>query len=724
MNRTRVKSMTFPSARDIAFAAAGAVLGVSGLAPGVAPFGLAFMCAVPRKRRGYVLGGVLAASLLDECIPLAVFSAVFAFAVLYWCDKRCGGVNGLTRILAALGVSALRATYIAVTSDGSPAAVLALIAAAAAYPVFVYAFRGYFDKKRELHAARYEFSLLAYAFAFSASLCRVTVYGVPASILPAGVFTLIAARRRGFAYGGACGVLCGIASGGAATGALGVAGMVYGMLKSELEPAALVLSFMLSVSGYFYLSGPAETAVAGAMLIAANAVFILIRKRISSLSPTTESAAARMNDRRMARYAAAFSSLSRVFYTVSAEARAETVTELNARAVSAVRTVCDRCPKCMGCTVDRAAISNFFTSEFRRAGAVTYSSIPTHISAECASVCAMARLLNRSTDDKAAKSENGLARMADEYSAVSGLLCSAAGAQEDRGRNDRTLAKRLKEAFIAAGVKCDGVRAVGSRLREITVYGVRSAGVTKSPAELSRLVGSLVGTSVSPPEIVINDGYELMRFATVPRLRAETAKLSEAKHGETVSGDTVSVFENDDGYFYCLVSDGMGSGRDAMLTSRLSAIVLEKLLSVGADKEAALRLLNKALCEKNGEVFATVDLLEIDRVLGRASVIKAGAAPTLLLRGGKCTLISSETPPAGIMRDVIAEKNSFSVLHGDVIIMLSDGVLQTESGNELIPREGLPPMPSARALASYILERARTLNECADDMSVCVVRII
>ena len=76
------------------------------------------------------------------------------------------------------------------------------------------------------------------------------------------------------------------------------------------------------------------------------------------------------------------------------------------------------------------------------------------------------------------------------------------------------------------------------------------------------------------------------------------------------------------------------------------------------------------------------------------------------------------------MRDVIAEKNSFSVLHGDVIIMLSDGVLQTESGNELIPREGLPPMPSARALASYILERARTLNECADDMSVCVVRII
>ena len=147
--------MTFPSARDIAFAAAGAVLGVSGLAPGVAPFGLAFMCAVPRKRRGYVLGGVLAASLLDECIPLAVFSAVFAFAVLYWCDKRCGGVNGLTRILAALGVSALRATYIAVTSDGSPAAVLALIAAAAAYPIFVYAFRGYFDKKRELHAARY-----------------------------------------------------------------------------------------------------------------------------------------------------------------------------------------------------------------------------------------------------------------------------------------------------------------------------------------------------------------------------------------------------------------------------------------------------------------------------------------------------------------------------------------------------------------------------------------
>ena len=60
---------------------------------------------------------------------------------------------------------------------------------------------------------------------------------------------------------------------------------------------------------------------------------------------------------------------------------------------------------------------------------------------------------------------------------------------------------------------------------------------------------------------------------------------------------------------------------------------------------------------------------------------------------------------------------------GDMIVMLSDGVLQTGSGESLLPDEGLPPMPSARALASKILKDARKNSECADEMSVCVLRI-
>jgi stage II sporulation protein E len=203
----------------------------------------------------------------------------------------------------------------------------------------------------------------------------------------------------------------------------------------------------------------------------------------------------------------------------------------------------------------------------------------------------------------------------------------------------------------------------------------------------------------------------------------ECAKLSEAKTGEIVCGDTVSVFESDERYFYCLVSDGMGSGRDAALTSRLSAIMLEKLLSVGVEKENALRLLNKALVEKEEEIFATVDLLEIDRVLSTATLIKAGAAPSIFIRKGQSQLLEAKTPPAGIMRNVIADKKTFSLEKGDMIVMLSDGILQTDSGENPLPQNGIPPMPSASALAAKMMKDARENSEISDDMSVCVLRI-
>ena len=95
----------------------------------------------------------------------------------------------------------------------------------------------------------------------------------------------------------------------------------------------------------------------------------------------------------------------------------------------------------------------------------------------------------------------------------------------------------------------------------------------------------------------------------------------------------------------------------------------------------------------------------------------------MLIRNGKTTVIEARTPPAGIMRNVIAEKKSFPLEKGDMIVMLSDGIMQTGSEQCILPKKDLPPMPSARALASKIIREAKKSCETADDMSVCVLRI-
>ena len=719
MELTGIKSKLNDKKSGVLFALLGFLLGLAPLAVGVMPFGCAFLCAVPKRARKSCFFGVLAAALLDTCIPLALFCAVYLYFVLCAKEKQ-GGVRLYTRLLLSLSISALRAAYIAALGIEDINGVFRLFAAVVAYPTFTYAFSGYFDNKKGLQVKRYDASLLAFAFAFSVLLSYFEIGGVSLSFIPACACTLCAARTRGFAFGGVCGVLCGLVSGGAATGALGVLGMTYGLLVNELEPLALCLSFMLSVSGYFYLSGGEGTELALLMLLGVMAVFIPLRKRLPIYKSVGSSASKRAQDRRISRYAAAFSSLSSLFYSVSDSTRTVSITDLNSNIIRVVERYCSHCD---GCELERSELSDFFTSEIRRNGVAAYSKVPVHLSSRCSSVCAMAREINNLPVLRERESEKGLKQMADEYSALSSILIDAAKRQESESSVDKELARRIKKSLADADIFCDGVRVVGERCREITVYGVEPEKIKASPNEISSLVASDCKTAISPPDFTLHDGYTLMRLCSVPCIHIEYAKISEAKNGETVCGDTVSVFENDDKYLYCLVSDGMGSGRDAALTSRLSAIMLEKLLSVGAEKESALKLLNKALVEKEEEIFATVDLLEIDRVSARATLIKAGAAPTLLIRKGKSLLLEARTPPAGIMKNVIAERKSFTLEKGDMLVMLSDGVLQTGCENTILPKESIPPMPSARALASKIIREARKDQEAADDMSVCVLRV-
>lgn len=719
MELTRTKSVAKDRKTQFSYAIIGFLLGVSPLALGVMPFGCALLCAMPKRGRREVFFGVAAASLFDECIPLALFCAVYLFMVLAAKEKN-GGVYMYVRILLSFSMSALRAAYVALTGVNDMTGVFRLLAAVIAYPAFTYAFNGFFDKKKDIRPKRYDMSLLAFAFAFTQLPSVFDIGGVSLAIVPAAVFTLIAARSRGFAFGGVCGVICGLVSGGAATGALGVMGMTYGLLVNEIEPLALALSFMLGITGYFYLAGVNGIIIAALMLIAVYSAFLPFRAKIPIFRHTASNAEKRAHDRRLARYAATFSSLSSLFYTVSDTAKEESITDLNSRIVKTVDSYCSRCD---GCELDKSEISNFFTSEYRRYGVTAYSRIPTHISSRCPNACAMARAVNNLPTLRAKDGEKGLKQMAEEYSAFSTILIDAAKKQEDTHKTDRSLAEQIRISLSESGVDCDGVRVEGTRIRTITAYGVNPQKITRSPNEISQAVANVVRTCVSSPELLLHDDYTLMRFKTSPAFRVECAKISEAKTGETVCGDTVSIFENEDKYFYCLVSDGMGSGRDAALTSRLSAIMLEKLLTVGAEKESALKLLNKALVEKEEEVFATVDLIEIDRINQSATIIKAGAAPTLLIRGGKVNIIESRTPPAGIMRNVIADKKTFRIEKGDMIVMLSDGILQTGNEFGLLPKNNLPPLPSARALASKIMREARRDSETADDMSVCALRI-
>ena len=124
------------------------------------------------------------------------------------------------------------------------------------------------------------------------------------------------------------------------------------------------------------------------------------------------------------------------------------------------------------------------------------------------------------------------------------------------------------------------------------------------------------------------------------------------------------------------------------------------------------------------EGSATADVCEIDLLRSSATFYKCGAAPSFVRRSGKLFKIESKTFPLGILDSPDTEKVSLDLKVGDVIIMLSDGVVQSFEDSSLLLslleegwEDDLPVM--AEKIASVFEE----MRHAYDDITVILTRI-
>ena len=244
--------------------------------------------------------------------------------------------------------------------------------------------------------------------------------------------------------------------------------------------------------------------------------------------------------------------------------------------------------------------------------------------------------------------------------------------------------------------------------------------------DITHCAATVLGGKLSSPEFSI-DGKEISaEIHSEPLIKLRSARYALRSERDLASGDSTCSFENNEGYFYTLVSDGMGSGREAALTSGISASFLEKLLSAGCPMRSALELLNCFIRGARGECFTTVDLMEADTFTKRARFIKSGAAPSFILRDGQIYRIHSKTVPVGIMRALDAESVAFDLEGGDTVVMISDGV--TGSYEECpwlyeVLCDDKMKDEDAQKIAKYIAEQAAINTGKDDDITVCVIKV-
>ncbi|MDF2684895.1 MAG: spoIIE [Clostridia bacterium] len=217
-----------------------------------------------------------------------------------------------------------------------------------------------------------------------------------------------------------------------------------------------------------------------------------------------------------------------------------------------------------------------------------------------------------------------------------------------------------------------------------------------------------------------------MEAASEESFKLVFAKASKPKNGEAVCGDTCGIFPTCDNRHVLCIADGMGTGATAARQSAKSTKLIQQLLNSGIEKADALRLINETLLKNEYETVLGVDLAVIDMLTGQCEIFKAGAAPTFIVRHGNVFEIGTASLPIGMLEDTGFEYNRCTLLHNDIIVMISDGLIScgTKWLTELITNT-VKQKTDCFELANRILNTANDMDiQLNDDITVITAKLI
>ncbi len=407
------------------------------------------------------------------------------------------------------------------------------------------------------------------------------------------------------------------------------------------------------------------------------------------------------------------------------------------------------------------------TDELYSFGVVSAAVIPSSLASTCYNMGRILDEINLTAGKKIATIRDGdkLSVSAADYGLAGELFRHAGEVSREISSIDEELSKKLRTILSYNNFSASTVTAYGSRMKHIFVGDIDVSATHMGGDDIRKLFEEVVGSPLSTPEFELDGATLSMRMHSVYSYGTKSGTYSVAassvpmyycdKRGcgadcsgeitaadgnneagepkvkvtdrepEGVCGDAVTTFEAD-GRYYMIVSDGMGSGKEAAVTSGIVTSLLERLIRSGADLECALKMLNRIVRAAERECSATVDIAEIDLVTGEARFIKSGAAPSFVLRDGSIFRLQSKTVPIGIIRALDAEMIKFDIQPGDTVIMLSDGVARSYDEvpwllDMMVSDETVLYGDERRAAMAVVSEAA--LRGSRDDITAGVVRI-
>lgn len=617
---------------------------------------------------------------------------------------------------------------------------------------------------------------LLFLATYSAKFWDIPLISPYVSIKLSAIIAMLLTLRTTATYGTVPGVAVGIITGMAAHPLMSPAfilGAVVARLLGYVSQRMGILGGCLAGLLWVLLGGGGELAVAYLpsmlLVIPIYLTWDKFAKRFPSYAPdlstlslhdfsssVSQKTRAEAHIDRLEALSGAFSSLSKLFYGLSDHLRYPKLPEIQKMCNEVFDRHCDHCPQRDIC--DHAAqihpsdvLSPAIASQLFETGKVERSTLPKNSAETCIRIqhilddighrCA------RMTEQRLRSEKTEV--FATDYQAIADLIHETLTQDSEEYKCNREVADRISDYLIKQGVAVYGVVVCGKRHCHIHVRGLKFNRTPNGLSTLHQAMEDICQQKLSMPEFSHEGGHILMQMSSIPGIKttyagstvpagmSQNAPLPSPLCSEASSdkpyippatcGDHIAMFESENACFYALISDGMGSGDDASMTSHICVTFLEKMLSAGNSVELSIKMLNSFIRQKNSgtgeECSATVDVMALDLITGQAVFAKNGAAPTYVVRDQRVYKLKSRTLPIGILKDSEPQFLRFRMHPGDTVVMVSDGVTQ---GDDECPwlidllSDELPE--SSDALRLEILHAALA-SGAVDDLSAMVIRI-
>ncbi|MBQ9777759.1 MAG: SpoIIE family protein phosphatase [Clostridia bacterium] len=737
------------------FAGVGALLGSAELIFGVHPFGVALAAAAGKVFPGVALGVAAFALCTKDYLSMAALGIVALIRLGFSFYPAREGTRSTPlfgerlgfRMIAAAASVIITAAVSLFQNDFRYYYLFALLLGTLTAALAALLLSGLFMPRERLFPYSREAGLATLGLLCIFALREVSLL----SIYPSAVAAALAAFWLGAHYGIAVGVvgggLCGLCFDPVSAPAFLLCGLGFSLLEKSSRGGAILAGSAAAAAYAYAISGVTGVTALLPALLTAGALFLagdsagivqgspaerirMLRRR--GALQAARAHGAQMQSAHLKEISGALADISGILYELGGTQRRPGLLDLRHLCDREFDKVCPQCPHrdvCWGSeyTATAEAVGALGT-RLHATGEVDRTRIPPALAARCRDLGSILEGINAGAERLFEEAMRGdkTSVVAMDYAAMGRMLGEALAQGEEAYCIDVATGERIAARLQRLGYVFESVSVCGRSHRSVLLRGIRLPGRHIKLRELRQVLEQHCHCLLGEAEITEQEGAQDITFGERCRFTSVTVKQTRAKGKENgYCGDSVMSFSTKGGYDYAFLCDGMGSGNRAALTSALAATVLSRFLRAGNRADTSLRILNGVLAargQRESEASTTVDLLEIDRVSGEASLFKCGAAPTYLLRGGMTTRFFSRTAPIGILEALDAEKLRFDLEEGDVLVQVSDGITRGEEeclwlSDMLLTRwEG-----DAEKFARLVLNRAE--EQGMDDLSVLITEI-